>query len=320
MIQLTLILKMTTAQVVETSVTVNNNSPIQDYVHPDDQTQPTFEVTPGFKPFIIEYLIVLLETECDQSYPFFAFQFSDLLDLEESPKGTRSHANKVMERARKLFGTLGARNTFKPKVLALVSHNNSWFVGASVAVSPYVRPLVLYTRINDFNWSLKKSVIYSKALQIESNGKWSSSAFFKNKNYKEKKDPCPNCEKIFGKLDGFLPENVKQEEDGANACASNESSTFLAACAEYIPVNLLLHERDSSPDEKVENVLEKFHCKCLRLITNFKNIADECSKAFKKRDSVQLREIYEKRVKETVHIFGVKPECNGSLLALASTC
>ena len=41
-IQLTLTLKMTTAQVVETSVTVNNNSPIQDYVHPNDQTQPTF--------------------------------------------------------------------------------------------------------------------------------------------------------------------------------------------------------------------------------------------------------------------------------------
>ena len=33
---------MTTAHVVETSVTVNN-SPIQDYVHSDDQTQPTFE-------------------------------------------------------------------------------------------------------------------------------------------------------------------------------------------------------------------------------------------------------------------------------------
>ena len=32
---------MTTAQVVETSVTVNNNNPIQDYVHSDDQTQPT---------------------------------------------------------------------------------------------------------------------------------------------------------------------------------------------------------------------------------------------------------------------------------------
>ena len=44
-------LKMTTALVVETSVTVNNNSPIQDYIHADDQTQPTFEMTPGFKPF-----------------------------------------------------------------------------------------------------------------------------------------------------------------------------------------------------------------------------------------------------------------------------
>ena len=42
---------MTTAQVVETSVTINNNNPIQDYVHPGDQTLPTFEMTPGFKPF-----------------------------------------------------------------------------------------------------------------------------------------------------------------------------------------------------------------------------------------------------------------------------
>ena len=55
-IQLTLTLKMTTTQVVETSVTVNNNSPIQDYVHPDNQTQPAFEMTPGFKPFTINYL------------------------------------------------------------------------------------------------------------------------------------------------------------------------------------------------------------------------------------------------------------------------
>ena len=52
-IQLTLTLKMTTAQVVEMSVTVNNNSPIQDYVHPDNQTQPTFEMTPGLKPFTV---------------------------------------------------------------------------------------------------------------------------------------------------------------------------------------------------------------------------------------------------------------------------
>ena len=53
-------LKMTTAQVVKTSVTVNNNSPIQDYVHLDDQTQPTFEMTPGFKPFTVLVVIELL--------------------------------------------------------------------------------------------------------------------------------------------------------------------------------------------------------------------------------------------------------------------
>ena len=51
---------MTTAQVVETSVTVNNNSPIQDYVHPDDQTQPTFEMTPGFKPFTIITIMMMM--------------------------------------------------------------------------------------------------------------------------------------------------------------------------------------------------------------------------------------------------------------------
>ena len=41
--QLTLTRKMTTAQVVKMSVTVNDNSPIQDYVHPHDHTQPSYE-------------------------------------------------------------------------------------------------------------------------------------------------------------------------------------------------------------------------------------------------------------------------------------
>lgn len=252
--------------------------------------------------------------------PFFAFQFNDLVDSTDSPRGTQSHANEVMERARGLLGSLGTKNIFKPKVLALVSHNGSWFVGASIAVSAYVRPLVLYTRILHFNCCLQKSVIYFKALGIESNEKWSSSAFCK-KTYGEKKDPCRNCTKMFGKLPGFIPENLKQEEEGANARASNESGSFLAACAEYVPVSQLLHETERSPDEEfvVQKVLESFHSKCIYLIKNFKNIADECSKARKDKDSVQLNKIYEKHVKDSVHIFGVKPECNGSLLDLAST-
>ena len=53
MTHLTLTLKMTTAQVVQTSANPVNNSPIQDYVHPDDHAQPPPEMTPGFKPFIV---------------------------------------------------------------------------------------------------------------------------------------------------------------------------------------------------------------------------------------------------------------------------
>ena len=41
---------MTTAQVVETLVTVNNG-PIKDYVRPDDHAQPIYEMVYGFKPF-----------------------------------------------------------------------------------------------------------------------------------------------------------------------------------------------------------------------------------------------------------------------------
>ena len=50
---------MTTTQVVETSVTVNNNSPIQDYVHPDDQTQP-FELLLLLLLLLLILLLLLL--------------------------------------------------------------------------------------------------------------------------------------------------------------------------------------------------------------------------------------------------------------------
>ena len=46
---------MISAQVVETSVTTTDNSPSQDYTHPDDQTT-LLHVTPGFKPFTVRQL------------------------------------------------------------------------------------------------------------------------------------------------------------------------------------------------------------------------------------------------------------------------
>ena len=74
-------LKITTAQVVETSVTVSNNSPIQDYAHPDDQSQPTFQAlviqfvcVPSIlrnkktatHPLVLTTLIFAAETESDK--------------------------------------------------------------------------------------------------------------------------------------------------------------------------------------------------------------------------------------------------------------
>ena len=43
---------MTSAQVVGTSVTFTDNSPFQDYPHPDDHTTRS-TVNPGFKPFTV---------------------------------------------------------------------------------------------------------------------------------------------------------------------------------------------------------------------------------------------------------------------------
>ena len=80
MIQLTLTLKTTTAQVVETSVTVNNNSPIQDYSHLDDQTQPTFEMTPGFKSFTIKFILY--------TYALFSYSSSALPSVLSSFSST----------------------------------------------------------------------------------------------------------------------------------------------------------------------------------------------------------------------------------------
>ena len=48
-----LILKMTSAQVVETSVNVTSNSPSQDYTRLDDHNLRIYDMTPGFKLFTV---------------------------------------------------------------------------------------------------------------------------------------------------------------------------------------------------------------------------------------------------------------------------
>ena len=62
-------MKMTTTQVVKWSVTVNSNSPIQDYVHPDDETQPTFEI------YIVVIQLKYYSPQYTLQSPFLQFPF-----------------------------------------------------------------------------------------------------------------------------------------------------------------------------------------------------------------------------------------------------
>ena len=82
-----LTLKVTTAQVVETPVTVNRNSPIQDYVHADNHTQPTYEKTPGFKPFT-----VMIMMEYSENLPHAAI-FNPHFIITGSGSDTREEPN-----------------------------------------------------------------------------------------------------------------------------------------------------------------------------------------------------------------------------------
>ena len=68
-IQLTLTLKMTTAEIVEASVIVNN-SPIQDYAHTEDHTQPTYgDVTrdDSQRRCLGQHSVAMLEQCCNHS-------------------------------------------------------------------------------------------------------------------------------------------------------------------------------------------------------------------------------------------------------------
>ena len=67
---------MTTTQVVETSDTVHN-SPIQDYVQPDDHTQPTYEMTPRFKPITELMVFTVTSSDCKvKKARFYEFLFT----------------------------------------------------------------------------------------------------------------------------------------------------------------------------------------------------------------------------------------------------
>ena len=69
-----------------------------------------------------------------------------------------------MKQARDLLSSLP--ELFRPKVLAVVSHNGESFIGASIVVSDFLRSLYLQKRITDFkNPSLRKAIIFNQPLE-----------------------------------------------------------------------------------------------------------------------------------------------------------
>ena len=271
------------------------------------------------------------------SFYILLFQLSDITDFFDGPKGSESHANTVMSGARDLFSTLKAKNTFKPKVLTQVSHNGKWFVGSSMAVSHFLKPLCLYNRIRNFKKSLKDAVVDFKSLEIEGNVHWNSSSFWfkpvgsplaevshdeakrpllegKPVGYITEKPPCRNCKVMFKNLPGFLGGRDNLREEG-------DRETILAACGEYVPTNQCLPDDAESANKAENDALSNFLHKCILYIQLFHESVSKCDLAYESYKSEEdesrrveiLRNVYDTYVKDKIHIFGVKPECNGSL-------
>ena len=209
------------------------------------------------------------------------------------------YLNKPLERRERLH------NRFRPKVLTKVSRSNKnkikeWSVGSSVAVSHFLRPLYLYNRIRHFKPSLKRAVILNEPLETaETNAEWQSEAFG-GEGYERSKRPCQTCYSKFGNLHGFQNGESDQREFSS------------AQCAEYCPINQLLPlDQEATLEDEItqelDTVLGQFRQRCWSLYEDFGNIAQIC------REASHLRNAYNEHVKDSVVIFGIRPELNGSL-------
>ena len=222
---------------------------------------------------------------------------NEVVEMAQCPViGSEVHANEVMEMAQYWFTQLDDTNRFRPKVLARVSHDDRCFVGASVAVNRFLRPLCLYNRISQFHLKFKKAITSFQSLDNPDGKDWKSSAFAGN-DYTEEKAPCQNCSDMFKNLSGFTTPGT-----------AGGSRTFLANCAEYCPVNQLLtgDMRASSADKLwVDAHMERFWEQCSDLFDDFEDIIDKCDKSLESKKPKKLREVYN-QVKHKVDIFGLR--------------
>ena len=223
----------------------------------------------------------------------FIFQFGDIMD-DRSDRGSTDHANRVMTAAKDHLSKLSSKNTFKPIVLARVSHTGRSFIGASIAVSHFLRPICLYHRIKNLKQSLGKATVHFKPLNIPDRDNWIFEAFHRKK-YDSEKNLCQNCKIMF---------RGNRSENG--------ETSFLAACAEYCAVNQLLPDELNlcqSDDQLVADRLKRNLARCSDLFESFSCMSKKCIDAADSGNKDDIEVVYQEVISR-LHIFGLSPECN----------
>ena len=293
----------------EYTINANRNSELQrnfEKLTPEEKFRSEVENVKGFdftyscRKLIkitvpAERMVTVLFPRNNRSLFLFIFQFNDIMD-DRGDRGSADYTNRVMKTASDCLSKLTSKNTFKPKVITRVSHTGRSFIGASIAVSHFLRPICLFHRIINLKQSLGKAIVHFQPLNIPDRQNWLFEALYKPK-YDLIRSPCQNCNMMF-----------------CNDRSGNGWSTFLAACAEYCPVNQLLPDepnlrQSASHDPLVMNLLRRNHARCSDLFENFLEISNKCIAAARSNDENIMEAVYWEVIYK-LHIFGLRPECN----------
>ena len=188
----------------------------------------------------------------------------------------------------------------------MVEHvpTEKFFVGASIAVSDFVRPISLYNRITNLKGSLVAAIMqfpYSCPPSKLDLHNWRFSYARKSQTSATRYDsltselPCQNCRTLL-----------------TNEFSGKGGPTVLGACAEYCAVNELLPEEQIFRQSQyfLSNAqLERNYKRCDTLLKSFRDMSEMCITALETGDRDEMERVYW-NVINFIHIFGLRPECN----------
>ena len=227
------------------------------------------------------------------------FQFSFVRETRLTKRGSEEHANGVFEIAKSWLGRLNPENIFLPDVLAIVEHMPSkrFFVGASIAVSDFLRPICLRNRIINLKEKLGGAVIHFCTLNDPIRHDLRFSYAFKTQRYDSLTPglPCQNCKTLF-----------QGDRSGRG------EPTILGACAEYCAVNELLPEEITlkhSRNKRVNSKVEGNFKQCITLLKNYRDMSERCITTFENGNQNEMETLY-LQVKYLFPTFGLRPEFN----------